>query len=148
MEEEQSGVAGLRVSVDVDVVSQRLTAARQFTHERQVTPEQAVHPLAAIGEVGSQPRRQQQVGLAGLDDHSRRHPADVHVPLVGGDVGLGDDSAGAHRTGLALDTHHPIGEEQWRLRHAHQALVLIEFGELRSEHLRDGPAGEHLELGA
>ena len=71
MEEEQPGVAGFRVSVDVDVVVQGLATARQLAHERQVTPEQAVHPLAAVGEVGSQPRRQQQVGLAGLDDHAR-----------------------------------------------------------------------------
>ena len=146
VEEEQPGVTGFRVTVDVDLVVQRVAALGQLTHEREITPEQAVDPFAAVGEVRAEPRGEQQVRLAAFDHHTGRHPAVVDVPGVRIDVGLGDDCAGAHLSGFTLDAHHPVGQQQRGLRHPHQTFVLVVLGELRPHDLRNLAAGKDFKL--
>src|SRR5690606_41937676 len=78
--------------------------------EGHLAAEQAVDALALVDEVGAEIGDEQQVGLAGLNEHAHRHASIVQIPGVGADVGLRPDGAllpdGADRKSTRLNSSH------------------------------------------
>ena len=136
VEEEDAHRAVLGIAVQVNLVVQRLAHLRQFGAKGHLAAQQAVNALALVDKVGAEIGDQQQIGLAGLDEHAHRHAPVVQIPGVGADVGLRPDGAllpdGA---GLGVDAQHAVGQQQRRHGHAHLAHVVVLLRKNRPQHL-------------
>ena len=149
VEEEQADAVQFGVVVDPDLIAQGLPRPRRAAVEGQLAAEQAVDPLAAVEQVDAQPADQQQVGLTGLDEDARRHPAGaVEIPAVPVDIGFGPDRAGAHRARDGVDAGHAVGQQHRRLRHPRLAVVAVLLREQRTEEIGNRAAGEVFQLRA
>jgi hypothetical protein len=146
MEEEEADVAEAGVLVNVNVVGERVTGARQASGEGKLATQHAVDPLIAIEEIDAQPGNQQQVGLSGFNQDAGGHMIFVQEPGIAAQIGFGPNRTGFHGTRFAFDSGDAVGEQHRRLRHAHLTAECVLTPEERSKKRGDQAGGMQIEL--